>query len=152
MARQPTGADDKLAVKEVPALGRVKALAVAVAIEKNLKAAGVHIDLARIATILNHDHTPTIGKISPFSVGYQREERTPFYECNREGECIRQLNLQLFGGVDLSSVHPVQVSDDGSAKSMANAATSAFRARSPVRGSFISSTTTPVLSPSCFRC
>src|SRR5207247_1769516 len=78
-ARQLTSRYDELAT-ESTALARVRELAKAVAIAKSLKSAGVPIDLAKVAMTVNGDHTPTITKINAFSVGWQREQRTPFHE------------------------------------------------------------------------
>jgi hypothetical protein len=129
-ARQLTARYDELS-QEVPALARIKELAKVVAVAKSLRAAGTRIDLARVAAIVNGDNTRTIGKINAFSVTLQREQRTPFLEGNREGMRIRRQELHLFGGVDLSSVHPIALSDNGSARAIAASEKAAFDRAGP---------------------
>jgi hypothetical protein len=102
---------DKLAI-ESPELSRVRELAVAIAIAKSLKAADAKVDLARVADLLNSDHTATVSKLSTFSAEWKSHSETPFRQGNRSGVRMEDKTLLLSGGVDLT-VSPLAIPDDG---------------------------------------
>jgi len=116
---------------ESPAFARVREMAVAIGIAKSLKAAGATVDLARVATLLNGDHTETVSKISAFAISWQRRSETPFREGDRQGVRTAIQDLHLFGGVDLS-VKPRPIPDKGGvAHGMDEAVETAFHLAGP---------------------
>ena len=129
-ARSATDHYGELAT-ESPAFARVREMAVAVAIAKSLKAAGVQVDLGRIADLLNRDHTPTVTKINAFSVSWQERSKRPYHEGNRVGVEIETRKLKLFGGVDLTVRVLATPDETGEARRKDGALNDAFRSGKP---------------------
>jgi hypothetical protein len=125
-ARLATDHYDELAA-ESPAFARVREMAIAIGIAKSLKAAGARVDLARVADLLNADHTGTVAKINAFSVGWERRSETPYRDGDRQGVRTETRELHLFGGVDLNVKPRAAPDDNGKARGMDDAAGTAFR-------------------------